>query len=49
MSEHPPGAKPIDPDTTDPQSQADEVKKRDRPGLPDQPEKPEGVVAPNAE
>jgi len=44
MSEHKPGAKPIDPDSTSPGNAADEVKKRDMPGNPhgvDQPQKPD--------
>lgn len=44
MSDHQPGAKPIDPDSTDPGQQADEVKKRDMPGNPlgpDHPAKPD--------
>ena len=46
MSEHKPGSKPIDPDTTSPLNQADEVKKRDLPGKavgPEYPEKPDEV------
>jgi hypothetical protein len=52
MSEHQPGAKPIDPDSTEPLSPADEVKKRELPGMPlgpEHPEKPEGVPAQDGE
>lgn len=52
MSEHKPGAKPIDPDTTSPISQADDVKKRERPGNPQGPEhsdKPEGSAPTDGE
>jgi hypothetical protein len=47
MTEHKPGAKPIDPDTTSPAQPADDVKKRDVPRHllgPDRPEKLEDAL-----